>query len=79
MKPVTASQNPMTKCLISKTNSLSHLKPVSSYGSFVPISYVIKEQSKMNFGRQPVNYRLGPSIWAKKSLCNPNFPFLFFI
>ena len=48
---------------------------LSAYGWFVLIGCVIREQRKMNVGRQPVNYRLGPNIWAKKALCNLNFLF----
>lgn len=37
------------------------------------------ENKENNVGRQPVNYRLGPNIWAKKSLCNLNFCFDFYM
>ena len=68
----------MTECLISKKKILGPIPNLSASGGFVLIGCVIREQRKMNVGRQPVNYRLGPNIWAKKSLCNLNFLFRLF-
>lgn len=68
----------MTECLISKKMILWPIPNLPAYGWFVLIGCVIREQRKKNVGRQPVNYRLGPNIWAKKSLCNLNFLFRLF-